>query len=238
MTTQQKKVQLMKSIRRPGMIAAGLVLSALFATPSMALPLVVTGFEYPSSPTTVRINNVSPSENSHVYAGGFLTSAGGDSFTSWCIDIFQRTNFGATVNDYSQTSALAALGAAKTQALGQLATQAYSQITNAATSGAFQIAIWEILNETAGNLYNLASGNFSVSNGTNGSIALAQTWLNNLGGPNNYVIDVWQSRSHQDLAVFRRVTVPEAGSLTILGLGLMVAGFAVRRRMAVASRQS
>lgn len=218
-------------------MAAGLVLSALFAAPSMALPLVVTGFEYPSNPTTVRIKNVNPSEDANVYAGGFLTSAGGDSFTSWCIDIFQQTNFGQTVNDYSKTSALAALGAAKTQALGQLATQAYSQITNAATSGAFQIAIWEIVNETAGNLFNLSSGNFKVSNGTNGSIALAQNWLNNLGGPSSYTMDVWHSRTRQDLLVFNHTTVPEAGSLTILGLGLLISGFVVRRRMLVANRQ-
>ncbi|MEZ5565678.1 MAG: PEP-CTERM sorting domain-containing protein [Gammaproteobacteria bacterium] len=216
-----------------GAVAAGLLLSAQ----AMALPVVVTGFEYPSNPTTVRIQNVSPAASAHVYAGGFLTEAGGNSFTSWCVDIFQQTNFGQTVNNYTQTSGLAALGAAKTQALGQLATQAYSQIVNAATSGAFQIAIWEILNETAGNAYNLASGNFKGTNGTNGSIALAQSWLNNLGGPNHYAISVWQSPTRQDLAVFSRVTVPEAGSLTMLGLGLLIAGFAVRRRM-VPSRQN
>lgn len=230
MTAQTTKVQFPNNIRRPGAMAAGLLLSALFATPSMALPLVVTGFEYPSNPTTVRIQNSSPAVNSNVYAGGFLTEAGGNSFTSWCIDIFQETKFGQMVNNYSQTSALAALGAAKTQALGQLATQAYAQITNAATAGAFQIAIWEILNETAGNVYNLATGNFKATNGSNGSIAIAQNWLNNLGGDNHYTIDVWQSRTRQDLAVFNRVTVPEAGSLTMLGLGLMIAGFAVRRR--------
>lgn len=215
----------MKTTLLLGSTAATLLLSVQ----ALALPLVVSGFEYPSGPTTARIQNSSPGVNANVYAGGFLTDAGGNSFTSWCVDIFQHTYFGQTVNDYSLTDGATALGAARSDALGRLATQALPLVTNAASSGAFQLAIWEIVNETAGNAYNLGSGNFTAANVSNGSLSLAQGWLSNLGSLNQYAVSVWRSGSRQDLAVFDRVTVPEAGSLTLLGLGLLAAGFARRR---------
>jgi len=207
--------------------------SLLLSVQAVALPLVVTGFEYPGSPTTARIQNGSPAVNANVYAGGFLTDAGGNSFTSWCIDIFQNTHFGQTVNDYTLTDGATALGAARSDALGRLATDALSSVSNAASSGAFQLAIWEIVNETSGNPYSLTSGNFRASSVSNGSLVLAQSWLDNLGGLNQYAVSVWRSGSRQDLAVFDRVTVPEAGSLTLLGLGLVAAGVARRRKAAV-----
>ena len=122
--------------------------------------------------------------------------------TSWCVDIFQHTHFGQTVNDYALTDGATALGAGRADALGRLATQSLASVSNAASSGAFQLAIWEIVNETSGNPYSL----------------------------NQYAVSVWRSGSRQDLAMFDRVTVPEAGSLTLLGLGLVAAGLARRRR--------
>ena len=205
--------------------------SLLLSVQAVALPLLVTGFQYPSGPTTALIRNGSPAVKANVYAGGFLTDAGGNSFTSWCVDIFQSTNFGQTAYDYSLAVGATALGAARSDALGRLATRAYGSVTNAASSGAFQLAIWEIVNETSGTPYNLASGNFRASNATNGSRALAQNWLNNLGSANQYAVSVWQSPTRQDLAVFKRVTVPEAGSLTMLSLGLVAAGIARRRKV-------
>ena len=211
-------------------IGAGLLLSVQ----AVATPLIVTGFEYPNSPTTAHIRNTAPGVNVNAYAGGFLTDAGGNTFTSWCVDIFQHTYFGETVNNYSLTNGASALGAARADALGRLATEAYGSVTNAASSGAFQLAIWEIVNENSGNPYNLGAGNFRADSVSNGSLTLAQQWLNNLGGVNHYVVSVWQSQSRQDLAVFERVSVPEAGSLTMLGIGLLAAGVARRRQMATA----
>jgi hypothetical protein len=220
----------MKRAKLFSAVGAGLLLSVQ----AMATPLIVSGFEYPNSPTTAHIRNTSPGANSNVYAGGFLTDAGGNSFTSWCVDIFQHTYFGQTVNDYSLVSGTAALGAARSDALGRLATAAYGSVTNAASSGAFQLAIWEIVNESAGNPYNLSAGNFRADSVSNGSLTLAQSWLNNLGGVNHYAVSVWHSGSRQDLAVFDRVSVPEAGSLAMLGIGLLAAGVARRRQMAAA----
>ncbi|MEO7387785.1 MAG: PEP-CTERM sorting domain-containing protein [Gammaproteobacteria bacterium] len=217
----------MKHTKLVGVLGASL----LWAVQASAVPVIVSGFEYPSSPTTAHIQNSSPGVSANVYAGGFLTDAGGSSFTSWCVDIFQHTYFGQAVNDYTLTDGATALGASRADALGRLATQALPLVTNAAASGAFQLAIWEIVNETAGNPYNLSAGNFQASSVSSGALALAQSWLSNLGGLNQYVLGVWQSGTRQDLAVFNRVTVPEAGSLTMLGLGLLAAGIARRRQI-------
>ncbi len=194
-----------------------------------ATPITVTGFQYKGTPTTVQIKNAIPYENANVYSGGFATTDGSSSFLSWCVDIFQNTYFNQTSTYYSLTSGLSALGASKADALGRLATEALGMVNNAATSGAFQLAVWEIVNETTGNPYNLKSGNFKASKASNGSLTLAQTWLNNLPVTSSFSVSVWQSPTKQDLAVFKPATVPEPGTIAMLGLGLFGISFASMR---------
>jgi hypothetical protein len=209
-------------------VGAGL----LFSAQAGAVPLTVTGWEYPGSVTQATIRNNSPYSQSRVYAGGFVTNAGGESFISWCVDIFQNTYFGQTVNDFNKTTGVAALGATKADALGRLATHALGSVNNRATSGAFQLAAWEIVNETNGS-WNLTNGNFRASDVTNNSRSIAQGWLNALAGVKSlYTVHVWQSRSRQDLAVFERVSVPEPATLALFIVGLGGAAFAVRARRA------
>jgi hypothetical protein len=211
-----------------GAIGAGL----LFSAQAGAVPLTVTGWEYPSNVTQATIRNNSPYEQSRVYAGGFVTNAGSESFISWCVDIFQNTYIGQTVNDYNKATGVAALGATKANALGRLATHALGSVNNSATAGAFQLAAWEIINETNSS-WNLTNGNFRASDVTNGSRSIAQGWLNALAGVTSlYNVHVWQSRTRQDLAVFERVSVPEPATLALFIVGLGGAAFAVRARRA------
>jgi hypothetical protein len=135
------------------------------------------------------------------------------------------------------------INAYQADALGRLATHYLGlSSTSAANSGAFQLAIWEIVfDHSAATAYTNAftAGNFRASNFTSSvtpqsiataqSIVTAQTWLNDLSGPSSYNISVWQSPSHQDLAVFTQV--PEPATLGLLGLGLIGIGL-VRRKIA------
>jgi len=189
--------------------------------------ITVTGMQY-ANPTTVRISSASPASTSHVYAGAFTTTDGQDTFASWCVEIFQHTYFNSPVRDYFSVAGETILGEQKADALSRLATEALDQVTNSLTSGAFQIAVWEIVNERPGTSYNLSAGNFKAWGASNASITLAQHWLNNLPATGNYTLEVLVSPTRQNLAVFSEV--PEPGVLMLFGLGLAAIGVSRRAK--------
>lgn len=176
-------------------------------------------------------------------SGGFktndLTTNPGrtNSFQSWCVDIFHSFSFAISTVDVLK-SAVSVFGTTKANALGRLYGLAGSTIasnsTSAANSSAFQMAVWEIVNE-AGNFYNIGTGAFKVS-GTGSSIA--QGWLNTVNattGNGGYTANIWSVTGQgpsgwgaQDVAVFAPIPEPEMYLMMMAGLGLM--GFVARRR--------
>jgi len=172
-------------------------------------------------------------------AGGLLmqnTSApSSGSFVAWCLDVQSWLTSPAT---YSPVTGAAfytgAIGVTKVNALERLATAVLSSVNTKQESGAFQLAIWEIINESSGP-YNISSGNFMVGTASDGAMGLAQTWLTNLNN-GTYSVDtmtlgVWKdvSGKTQDLGVFT-LAIPEPEIYAMMAVGLGLLGWAVHKK--------
>ena len=106
-----------------------------------------------------------------------------------------------------------------------------SGVNSGASSAAFQLALWEIVNEGQSG-YSLDSGDFK--SWSFGSVETqAETWLDNLAsdvrGFDFYVLD---SDYSQDLLVMSpkpSIKVSEPGTLALLGVGIAAIGLRRRR---------
>lgn len=172
-------------------------------------------------------------------AGGFALSAtelGGD-FVAWCLDIGHTLDL---PGDYSITTtpfAHSTIPGTTLAALQKLVNTAYTSVLaglgNSAISAGFQLALWEILDETSGS-YDVKTGSTTVSNGASSAVVLAANgFLANLEGPQtgNYKLTYLQSeegRVGQSLVTISPVPVPAAGLLLFGALGGL--GMVARRR--------
>jgi PEP-CTERM motif len=183
-------------------------------------------------------------------AGGFRTlnaTTNEPTFESWCVDIFHNFSFGnpgSTVN--VKVAASSIFGTNKAEDLGRLFTRHHTVIdghnsTNS-DSAAFQLAVWEIVNETTYSTYSLSSGAFKASGTGAGT---AQAWLLDLNSnhaASMYRTDIWSVTNNtfqangrptwgaQDVAVFAPIPEPDTYAMMLAGLGLI--GFIARRRTA------
>jgi hypothetical protein len=184
-------------------------------------------------------------------AGGFdvVDNTTSTSFQGWCVDVFHDFYFNSSTSQGSAVlnTATSVFGSTIATDLGRLATEAYSTVgtpTGSPTaaqddySAAFQLAVWEIVNENAPGGYDLTTGNFMAAAGGN-AVAIAQGWLSNLPTVSHYNVDIWSIQDNgasgwgpQDVAVFSPAPEPETYALMLAGLGLM--GLVARRRKSIA----
>lgn len=180
-----------------------------------------------------------PAITSSPTAGGLLmqnTSVpGSGSFLAWCLDVQGWLTSPATYNLAAGTAVYTgAGGAAKVDALERFATALLPSVNTIKESGAFQLALWEIVNESSGS-YDLDSGAFSVASASNGAKGLAKTWLANLSSgmysADTMTLSVWRDvkNNTQDLGVFT-AALPEPGTYALMLAGLGLIAFWGRRR--------
>ncbi len=207
--------------------AIAVALAGLFAAQSAAADTLV--YNGPSN-GFISASITSPTSLS-TSAGGFnminTTPSPDVSFQAWCVDIFHTL---AWSTNYTLQSAASFYSSdpGKATALSHLASNYLSSVTNTTNSGAFQLAVWEIVNEASGGSYSLGAGNFQATSGNATAVSTANTWLSNLSGPITMTANVWATQSSQDLAVFAPVPEPQTYAMMLAGLGLM--GFVARRR--------
>jgi hypothetical protein len=212
-----------------------LTLSALCSAQSAAADtLVIDAYQYP---TALTFQLTGPSMN--VSAGGFsavYTPTGGapTSFIAYCIDLVQTFNFSSSFN-VTPVSALAHFGASTAAALDRLYTQRFASVDDRIESAAFQLAVWEIVNEASGS-YSVSGGSFTAAATPGGNsndltaIGYANTWLGALGsgGSGGYILTALTSTTRQDQLMATPISEPETYAMLLAGLGLM--GFLARRR--------
>jgi PEP-CTERM motif len=251
-----------KNIRLRGLSVAAFAVAALFAAqPAAADTIELNNFWAGSGTTTINFTGVNWHDGSTVTglnvsggSGGFktydLTTDPGKTkgFQSWCVDIFHSFNFVVDSLDILKPANVALAGStatlptvlSSTEAtdLGRLYTEHHAAIdstnSTATNEAAFQLAVWEIVNERSGT-YSLAGGNFTA---TGTGSALATTWLNDLSTASTsaYTANIWTVGSvlttghgySQDVAVFTPVPEPETYAMMLAGLGLL--GFTSLRK--------
>lgn len=171
--------------------------------------------------------------DSPVYDGTFnaghfaLSSASMGDFLAFCVEVTQAITNGA---DYTNTPTL--FSAAVIDNIDRLYSSAYASVTDGVTAAAFQVSLWEIVEDTATGI-DLGSGAFSaVDASAPGVVATAQGFLDGLATAQTglYEIDFFASPASQDVVTAR--LAPSAVPLPASGLLLLTAGglLAARRR--------
>lgn len=235
-----------------GLSAAAIAATALFAAQPAAADIIeINNFWAGAGTATISFSGTNWHDGSTVTglndyggSGGFLTydlttdPNKQNGFQSFCVDIFHSFGFAVDSQDTLMPATIISSEAA--QDLAQLYSNHHADVDSTSSSAtnesAFQLAVWEIVNEGSGS-YSLGNGNFTA---TGTGSWLAQDWLNELtngvGSTTDYVANIWTVQSMlttghgyaQDVVVFAPVPEPQTYAMMLVGLGLL--GFSARRK--------
>ena len=192
-------------------------------------PVTFDGFAHGSQAVRGTLSSPNQYRDLMVSAGGFTTLWGDQSFVSYCVDFYQwLPSFGSTNTSYSLVDAGSFFGS-RLDAVSRLFSGRSAEVDTAVEEAAFQIALWEIRYEAAGNAFDTTSGAAVFSDYGDDARSLAQTYLNGLSGySNTFEVSVLKSDYNQDV-VFA-APVPEPSTYALMLAGLAAVGFVARRR--------
>jgi hypothetical protein len=196
----------------------GLAIGLTIASGAQAAQtLDLTSFTY-KHPVEADVNGHSD-DSEEVSIGGFNALLGTQAFLSFSVDAEQSFKFGHAFSVKS-VDANVFYSAPKALAIGQLYTQHFASIDDAKDSAAFQLALWEIVNETS-STFSLANGVFKAS--TESSAAkIANKWLRGLSGTGDaYRLTVLTNSKYQDQLMAMPVPESESYAMMLAGFGLL-----------------
>lgn len=210
-------------------VAAAAIATA-FAAPAMADTVNLSNYVFTPA-QSLNVSIAAPAKTYNGGAGQFTGLLNGNSFQTYCTDLYQTFHFNTNYTNYSVVSGVTAWGATKSLAMDKLISYSLASgntPTNAAQSAVLQAAIWEVLYETG--TYGFSAGNFTATS----AIGATQTLLNNFDWAavaNTTVthhVDQLYSAKNQDFMVITAVPEPGTYAMLLAGLGLM--GTIARRR--------
>ena len=193
--------------------AAGAALCAMPAAHADVLHTI--GFANGSETFSV----TAPSVN-NVPTGAFSGTWNGQPIVFFCFELTQFFNFGNNYTDYTASNP----SGPQFTLLSELFTEGFAHaIDSPDNSAAFQLAVWEILEET-GSPTDLRAGTFHVlsDNGHTATVDAANYLLTHLPGTGLYTITLLHSPDHQDF-IYGTVTLreaPEPSPLSLAAIGL------------------
>lgn len=232
----------------PRIIVGMLLCCSLVAVPAMATPILATvdltykgystgGFPDGYRNGTITDDGVSEGASAGLFGFDVGTTTGTSpivwdtTLQAFCVETSALLDTQNT-RTYNLVSALDHFGdATLVDRIGRLYTGFNALVTSADTSAAFQLALWELVDENNTDL-DLTTGSFTATDFTNAR-ATANGWLSSLSGiTNGFNLFVLENEGSQDLLVFKpapTVRVPEPGTLALMCLGLLIVGLRMRR---------